>query len=116
MARTKIAKHAWEEGTFIITLTYLDDDEAAVTPNAVTWTLTDSKGTVINSREDVEIETPGTTNDIVLSGADLALKSGEEGTTKRVLYIQGNYDSDAGAGLPLKGEAEFIIDDILAET
>ena len=104
MARTKLSTHAWEEGTYKITATYTDDDDAAVTPNAVTWTLTDNDGTVINEREDVSIETPSTSNDIVLSGADLAMQTGETGTVKRILYIQGDYDSDAGSELPLKGE------------
>jgi len=113
MARTKLTTSPWEEGTLKITLSYTDDDGNAVTPNEVFWTLTDKDGTVINEREDVEIETPGTSDDIVIFGDDLALQTGETGSVKRLIYVYGTYDSDAGSDLPLKGECEFFINDLV---
>lgn len=100
-----------EKGTYVITATYTDEDGNAVTPNAVTWTLTDKNGVVVNSREDVAISVPGTSNDIVLSGDDLAVDN--QGLKRRFL-IEGTYDSSLGSDLPLNEEAVFTIDDFVA--
>lgn len=95
-----------EESTVVITAACLDEDGAAVVPNAVTWTLTDAAGTVINSREAVAL-TPAESMDIVLSGDDLAVPN--PGNTTRHLLIEGNYDSTAGSGLPIRDQATFKI-------
>ena len=107
-----LSKKAAEEGTYIITAEFIDDDGDSVAPDTLTWTLTDSSGTVINSRTSVSVSSPTASEDIVLSGDDLALQSGESGDTMRILTIQATYDSDAGTDLPLNDAAYFYIKDL----
>ena len=106
---TNLSDRALEEGTYIVTATFTDEDDASVIPDSITWTLTDKNGTVINSREDVSVATPATAVDIVLSGDDLAVTSTG---TLRILTVEAVYDSDAGLDLPLKDEARFHVTDL----
>jgi hypothetical protein len=105
---TTLSDEAVEESTFVATATFKDEDGTEITPNSVTWTLTDEEGTVINSKED-ETETPATTVNIVLSGDDLALQSGEGYEGFRKLLVYGTYNSDLGSNLPYKAEARFKV-------
>jgi len=75
----------------------------------MTWTLTDEAGTsIINSREDVEITTPSSSESILLQGDDLAVDGNAK--TKRKITFEGTYTSaEFGAGLPLVDESTFFI-------
>lgn len=117
MARPVLTDEAVERSTYVITLTFADAADDAVTPSAVTWTLTDGAGNVINARTNVTA-TPGPTVVIVLSGADLALQLGEtgDGTYKRLLTVQATYSSTEGSGLPLKEEHLFALRPLVAVT
>lgn len=97
---------ATENSTFPVRLTFTDEDGAALVPSAVTWTLTDLAGLVINSREDVAA-TPGATVTIVLSGADLEVGSAVQ--VERMLTVEATYSSSLGAGLPLVEEIRFYL-------
>ena len=111
MPTTITSDVAVEKSTFLITLAFTDAAGNAVAPNVgLNWTLTDSTGaTVINSRTAVLIA-PAETVDIVLSGLDLAFLASETGRyAKRLVTVQGTYDSDEGSGLPLKDEVSFRI-------
>jgi hypothetical protein len=100
--------NANEESTYIINVAFEDEDDNAVTPDSVTWTLTDGSGNVINNRLHVS-ETPATSIDIVLSGDDLAI--GTNGRS-RTVTIEAVYDSAAGNDLPLNDEVTFNITDL----
>ena len=113
---TELTTKAAEEGTYIITAAFTDEDGTAIAPVTATWTLTDAAGSVINSRLDVAITSPTSSEEIVLSGNDLSLQSGESGEVLRFLTIKGTYDSDAGSGLTLKGQARFVLSDLIAVT
>jgi hypothetical protein len=104
---------AKEKSTLKVTVAFTDEDGNAVTPTALTWTLTDSAGTVINDREDEEVATPGASNAIALSGNDLAIQSGEAGTyVERRILVEAVYTSDLGAGLPLKWAGAFLVENL----
>jgi len=94
-------------GAIGFTLTGLDDE--AVTPNELTWTMTDVNGVVINSRQDVSA-TPASTTWVVLSGADLALVPT---SNVRVMTIKGTYNTVIGGvsqtNLPYTGEYQFDV-------
>jgi len=107
---TELSPGASEESTYIIRGRFYDENSVAVTPNALTWTLTDAAGTVINSRENIVI-TPGTVVDIGLSGDDLAILTGESDRVFvwRYLVIEGNYDSAFGSGLPIRSQCKFAV-------
>lgn len=98
---------ATERSTFPIAVTFRDENGDTMTPNAgLTWSLYDTAGNVINSREDVSI-TPAATVTIVLSGADLALT--QSANAWRHLIVEGTFDSDIGSGLPIRDEIRFKI-------
>lgn len=105
---TEITTKANEGSTFIVTAAFTDEDDAAVVPDSITWTLTDDVGDVVNSRSAVSVATPAASIDIVLSGADLTVSSERR---RRFLAIEAVYDSDAGNNLPLVEELTFLIDD-----
>ena len=102
------ANKAVEASTFVINAAFTDEDDAAVTPSSITWTLTDAAGNVINSRQDVVVDTPAASIDIVLFNADLAIAGQDR---KRVLTVDAVYDSNAGSDLPLRDFVEFEIVD-----
>jgi len=116
MAITKITTTAPEKGTFGITCTFTDEDGDALTPDTLTWTLTDMDGSVINSRQDVSVSSLSSSVTITLSGDDLALTTTTSQGRKRRFAIEGTYDSDLGDNLPLTGECEFSIDSFLGVT
>ncbi len=97
---------AVEKSTFIITASFTDENGDAVIPNSIKWTLSDSSGDIMNSREDIEILTPAATVTIVLSGLDLAIIDTD---LNRFLAIEAEYDSALGSDLPLNEELQFKI-------
>lgn len=103
----KLSKLAPEEGTFVVVASFFDEDDAAVTPTSVLWTLTDSNGNVINNRENISV-TPGTSVNIVLYGDDLKITNRE---VTRIVTVKIVYDSDYGTGLPMKKQCMFQIED-----
>lgn len=107
MARATLATKADEGSTYIIRATYYDDNGTAVTPDSVTWTLTDGDGIIVNSREDVSIVSPSTYNDIVLGEDDLRCKSNQDEV--RVLVMEYVYDSTSGSNLVGKAQVSFVV-------
>ena len=113
---TILSVKAIEESIFVITAAFTNEEGDAVAPTAATWTLSDKQGTIINSREDVVISSPTATEDIVLSGDDLAFQAGERKTAERVLTVEWTYNSDLGTGLPGKDKCEFKVTDLVVVT
>jgi hypothetical protein len=121
---TELTTAAKEEGTYVITVSFTDEDGDPVSPTAITWTLSDYSGNVVNSRQNEVFDVSGldktysgstltkVSADIVLSGADLALPS--PSFTKRVLTVKATYSSDAGSGLPLRDQIGFSIENLVA--
>jgi len=80
----------------------------ATTPDTVTWTLSrTSDGSIINSRENVSIGTPSTTNTITLTAADLAILTDtdiDRTITCKMVYTPGSlpyYEEDVFTIKPL---------------
>jgi len=96
-----------EEGTYIISVTITDALGAGISVDALTtgtWTLYKGTSTVVNEREDIAIPTDG---NIVLTGDDLALITGE--TRKRTIKVHVVYDSTYGEDLTDNAEISFKI-------
>lgn len=108
---TTLTVHATEQSTYVINITFYDEDGELVVPSAAAWTLTDPAGNVVNSRTDVNISGLASSVDIVLKGDDLALE-GYVGP-KRHFTVEGTYNSTLGSGLPLKAVAIFEIDPLV---
>lgn len=113
---TALTVHAIEESTYVITVSFTDEDGNPKTPTSVIWSLTDKNNNIINSREDkvAIIVAPATSVEIVLSGDDLAMQAGEWSGVKRILTVEAVYDSALGIGLPLKESAHFTLDNLVA--
>ena len=107
MGVTVLSDKAVEKSTYVVTVAFADEDGNAVTPDSISWTLSDTDGNVVNSRSDVSITVPAASNDIVLSGDDLAIP--RPSMLRRRMTIEAVYDSDAGSDLPFKGEIEFEV-------
>ena len=111
---TVVAK---EDGTYIITAAFTDEDGNAVAPATLNWSLTDLEGAVINEREEKEVANPSATETFVLSGDDIQVLSTEYGgTVTREFTVEGTYNSDLGSGLPIKDSVRFTIDELVAVT
>ena len=122
----EIEQVAHEKSTICIYVTLLDIDETETNPKSMLWTLVDSSGNIMNSREQVVVAAGslGTALDsegrastlIVLSGDDLVLSETEEtsrkvtrdGASRRVV-IEATYDSSVGTDLPVTGAGEFFV-------
>lgn len=108
---TNITVMPAEKGTAKVTVaSFKDESGTAVTPSAVTWTLTDRLGNVINSRSAVSV-TPATSVSFLLTGNDLAI--GDNGR-QRTITINATYSSSLGSGLTARAQAHFTIEDMVA--
>jgi hypothetical protein len=110
-----LATIAMEKSTLVVSLSFTDEAGVSVVPTALTWTLTDAAGAVINTREDVVVSTPATTVKIVLSGNDLAIQAGETAhRVERRLTVEATYTSDLGSDLPMTWAGAFMIENLVA--
>jgi len=101
-----------EESSGSIVVEFEDRDGDDVIPTSIKWTLTTTDGvTIINEREQEDVETPAASIEILLSGDDLALLTVEvsDRTVARKLTIEAVYDSDLGDDLPLNSEKSFSV-------
>lgn len=92
---------AQENDTFSIIVDFTYSNDSALTPNTLTWTLTDLDGNVINGRSAEDL-TPASTITVTLTGDDLGVTSTEFAESgdfvTRSLFLDGTYD-DADLGL-----------------
>lgn len=98
---------AAERSTYIVTVAFKDEDGAAVVPSTATWTLTDTAGAVVNSRSAVSLAPVSATEEIVLTGADLALTGSVP--EERVVTVKSTYTSSLGVGLTFNEEIRFLL-------
>jgi len=108
---TILATHADEGGTYVVNIATTDENGAPKAPETLNWTLTDINGTIINSRSEVAISAPTASEDVVLSGADLAIQVGETETeVTRIFTVKGTYNSTLGVGLLLRGRCYIVLE------
>ncbi|RLJ04012.1 MAG: hypothetical protein DRP08_02600 [Candidatus Aenigmatarchaeota archaeon] len=105
---------AIEKSTYVIIVTFTDEDGDALTPNEVNWDLTNLSGGEINSRTGVSV-TPASSVNIVLSGDDLAIYATGD-SEMRELTVYGTYNSSYGNNLPYKAAVKFGIINLVAVT
>ena len=115
MARIILAAEAVERSTYIVPVTFRDENGDAVVPTAATWTLTTEYGVVVNSRANVAILPLAATVNVVLTGADLTML-GELDNRTRLLLVQATYNSSLGSGLNLRDEIEFSVRPLVGVT
>ena len=106
----RLDERAKELSTYVIVVSFTDEEGDPVVPNTIVWSLIDRHGTIINDRDE-ESETPAAEVSIVLSGDDLQILAGEElkSAVVRNLVVEAEYDSTLGTDLPIKEVAQFTI-------
>lgn len=99
------------KGVFPLQVSFFDESTppVAVIPNAITWSLYDEAGAIVNSRTSVVV-TPAAVVNIVPFGDDLALPDATKPT--RRLLLQYDYNSTFGTNLPVKVEYIFEIENL----
>ena len=100
----QVLSGAKEGNAYVVTASFYDENNVAVVPTQVTWTLTLRDGTVVNNRLNV-VTTPASTVNILLDQNDLAVV----GDPWRMFKLNGLYDGSYGTGLPIEGEYIFKI-------
>lgn len=105
---TTIKPNANERSTYVIRVDLTDEDGAAVTPLSLSWTLQDIAGAVVNEREDVVIDSPQSSNTLVLEGDDLLVDGFFSG--RRIITFSGTYNSTLANGVSIAAAASFDID------
>jgi hypothetical protein len=115
---TTLTVNANEEGTLVVTCEFEDETGSSVTPSSITWSLLNSDGDIINSRQDVAVATPAASVDIVLHGDDLAMSAVEQnnGSAARYLTLKATYNSSSGTGLSLRDGCTFDICNLIGIT
>lgn len=103
-----LADFANEKSTFVVNVVLKDELDVVIAPKTLSWGLYDNTGNVINSRSNVAITTPTSSNDIVLSGDDLGI-TGTALSEQRILQLVGTYDSIHGNDLPIRQEYRFYV-------
>ena len=101
---TILSRVASDRSTYIITISFFDEEEDTMVPDTLEWYLTDEVGTIVNGRSAEEV-TPAEEVTVVLKGDDLAASAG----TKRVFTIKGTYTSTLGAELPFTAACRFNV-------
>ena len=116
MSTIRLNVTAIEKATYVVVATFTDENGTEVAPKTLQWTLTDRKGRIINSRQNVVVGSPATgANNIVLSGNDLKLLNNDNRI--RIITIEATYDSATyGSDLPIKESADFKIRDLVKVT
>lgn len=101
-----------EQSVYWVTIGFLDEDNNDMAPDVATWTLTDLAGNLINSREDVSIDTPTTEETVEVSGNDLAVDGND--IVQRLITLEGTYTSvNFGANKQFKFQIKFPIEPIV---
>lgn len=99
-----------DSGTIVLACTFQDEDGNGVTPDTMLWTLKRvTTGAVVNSRQNQDLSPSSSTENIVLTGADLATFSDDD--LSRVVELRGTYTSTLGSGLALNEDVYFSIDE-----
>jgi len=105
---TILEERATENGSIIIEVAFTDEDGSAISPDTMFWSLSYG-GSIINGREDVEISSPSSTEEILLHGDDLAV--GSSVTKDIILTLEGTYSSPThGSGVELVGQCKIHVD------
>jgi len=93
------------------TFAFKDEEDHEITPTEIKWSLTDTNGTVINSREDENV-IPAASVKITINGDDTDLQAGEKYRGERIFILKIKFNSDAGVNMEGYAEIHFIIDNI----
>jgi hypothetical protein len=105
---TRLSESANEGCTYVVTVSFTDEDGTPVVPTAATWTLSYTNSDDINGRTDVPITPLSTSADIVLTENDMVCRT-DLNDDVVVLTVKYTYDSSLGTGLKCVDEREIAV-------
>jgi len=111
MTIAQLENSAIEKSSFVIRCTVRDANQALVTPTSMVWTLSDTKGRIINEKEDVPVVDPSSVEDILLYGEDLALE--QRNNRMRIFTMLATWSGSYGESIPVRKAVRFEIKDLL---
>lgn len=94
-----------EEETKPVPVSFFDEDDAALTPTAVSWSLYDELGAVVNDEEDIAIS-PAASVVIVVPAAD---HSASSTAARRSLVVEATYSTTYGTSLKMVQEFGYRV-------
>lgn len=97
----------WEKGEISIIMSFIDDNGVARTPTSASWTLSKVDGTIVNSREDVTINSPTSGETVVLSGSDTAILD-DLNAEERIFTLKWVY-----GGITTYEPVKFFVDNLV---
>jgi len=106
---TKASVAAEARSTYVVSVSFYDEDGVAAVPTAIHWALKDGDLEVVNGRSNERVAVPASAVNIVLYEDDLALNDSDAEYEVRYLIITSTYNSTLGSGLPLVGVLEFKV-------
>lgn len=99
----------------VIDVTFTNFDGAAFTPKTCKWSLTDSLGVVINSRNRVTVTPTSSTHSFLLQGADLKFAITGVTGNARVFTVEGTFDHALGNDIPFREQFGFKVIDTVVD-
>jgi len=114
--RPKLTLEATENGSYVVKCVFKDERGIAVNPVTLAWRLTDSAGTVVNSRTAVAVAVPTAITYVPMTGADLAIL--EDGDHEvRVFTVVGTYYSTLTTStLDFTADTQFDVRNLIGVT
>jgi hypothetical protein len=103
---------AEERSTYVVTARFKDQAGGSVTPDTVKWSLTDSRGVILNNKENQVIAVPASVVDIVLYGDDLKIIDPSKDVETRVVVVEATYSYAGFTDLPLNDEVMFSLNNL----
>jgi len=100
---------AVERSTFVVSVSFFDEQGMPVVPDSCVWTLIDERGRVVNDREQVPILSLSADVDILLRGDDLVVINQRRSEESRRIVVEATYTSALGSGLPNNQEYLFTV-------
>lgn len=105
----KITPSPNESSSMVIEVTFTNFEGALFTPKTCKWTLTDSIGTIINSRSRVTATVASSTHEFLLQGADLKFAPTGVSDGNRVFLVEGTFDHALGTDIPFREQFGFKV-------
>ncbi len=107
-ARADIAK---ESSSYVIAVQFKDGAGTLQAPTALAWNLSSRDGSIVSDRENVQVESPGSENSIILKASDLNI---DVDGNRRYLTVSAKFNSsDYGDGLFVTAEEKFDIKNLI---
>ncbi len=102
-----------EKSYAVFQVVFKDENDTAITPTSINWSLTNDSGDIINGRNNVSFGVPASTINILTTGVDNTIVDGDK---TRVLTVEALVDTGLGNDLSITQELKYTIKDLVKIT